>query len=367
MKLQNLTLIFSFMALMLCSIDSQAAPRCRNLMERLPVETAEVTEDQIRDQIQAVKKYQDKSNKEWADTKKCLCCHTTLPYVLSRGIDSKSRSNFDKFQKLAVEKVENPSAQPWYAADYQGRNSKPTEAVMNALTLLMYDSANGQPVKAVTKKAVDRILENLDADGHIHWLDFHLEPFESKNGELWGNSMAVLAVEMAKKNSDYRPNEANYSKLKNYLKEKESDLKPQEMAVMLWADSLNSSVLSSAQRTKFANEILSKQNVDGSWNQSAVLGLGLSQGDAYSTAISIIGLIKSGHGSDDAVKKAVLWLASQQSSRSPFAEWRDEVFWYQASMNRPGSPRNDRFATDFASSYASLALQMYGTGVLNAP
>ena len=69
---------------------------------------------------------------------------------------------------------------------------------------------------------------------------------------------------------------------------------------------------------------------------------------------------------DEAVKKAVVWLTSQQSNRSP-SNWDSETFWFQSSINRPGTPLNDRFASDFASSYASLTLQMYGSDVLGHP
>ncbi|MBY0452958.1 MAG: hypothetical protein K2P92_07975, partial [Bdellovibrionaceae bacterium] len=129
-----------------------------------------LTESQIRENVGRSKPYLDQRNEDWTERNRCLCCHTTLPYMMSRGVDAQSTELFDKYQRMAADKVENTAASPWYQSDRQGRNSKPTEAVVNALTLLNYDIAKGSSLSAVTLKSVDRIFENLDADGHIHWL-----------------------------------------------------------------------------------------------------------------------------------------------------------------------------------------------------
>ncbi len=335
--------------------------------------TVTLTESQIRENVGRSKAYLDQRNKEWSERNECLCCHTTLPYMMSRGLDAQSKDLFDNFRRMAAEKVENTSAEPWYTEDAQDRNSKPTEAVVNALTLLNYDIAKGSPLSAVTLKSIDRILENLDADGHIHWLDFNLEPFESKNGELWGNSMAVLAIEMAVKHSSYTPHAESYAKLKNYLQHQTAQLNSQEMSVLLWANSQNSgasragTVLTAEQKNNFAARILSEQNADGSWNQKKFIGRGADEPQAYVTAMGLIALVSAQKGTTPQAHKAAEWLMAKQTTVQALNFNQQYTFWQSRSMNRPSVTRNNRFASDFATSYASIALDMYRSEMARRP
>lgn len=343
------SLIFTLAMSSMLSTQAIAVESCRVLFSSSEIT---LTENQVRELVTNSRPYQDKRNKEWLDQRECLCCHTSLPFVLSRGIDQNSRENFDKYRVMAAEKVEDANARPWYTSDHAGQNSKPTEAVLNAITLLMFDLSSHRPLQPVTLKSLDRIFENVGANGRLHWLDYDLEPFESKKGEVWGNSMAILAVEMAKKNSSYNPPAAKYRALKNSTMENPAEIHPNEMSVLLWANSFDASVLKPAQVSAYAQKIRSTQNADGSWNQKAVLGQGQSTPTAYATAIALIGLINSGeHG--NSIDKAAAWLALNQN------ETGGNPAWNSVSMNRPNSRLNNTFSTDYATSYSSLALKMY--------
>jgi hypothetical protein len=367
--------LFTFVAYIFCFLLSQealAARSCRVVAESaLAAQTQNIrtySENEIRETYSKVKSFQDKRNEEWSERQRCLCCHTTLPYMLTRTPDQRSKPTLDKFQEMAARKVENPDQAPWYPADHQGRNSNPTEAVVNALTLVMYDINSGSSLKPTTLKSIDRIFENQNPDGRLHWLDFALEPFESKKGELWGNSMAILTTEIAQKNSNYRAPEAQYAKLKSFVLRNETRLKINEKSVLLWAHSQNSNsgqgLLTSAQVKKFVNEIKAKQNQNGSWNQKDVLGQGEMREDTYSTAMALIGLIKAGQGKTPEAKKAVAYLVSQQITRNVLSMGQDYTLWLSTSMNRENATLNNRFASDVATSYASLALQMYRSDIL---
>lgn len=351
-------------------MNVSAAPACRILFDESNSRPT-MTEEQVIDLVEKAKSYQDKRNKDWSERNKCLCCHTTLPYMLARGLDQSSKVNFDKFKALAIEKVENPHLQPWYAADMQGRDSRPTEAVLHALTLIMHDISSNVRLSETTLKSVDRIFENMDSSGKIHWLDYNLQPFESKKGELWGNSMAILAIEMAQNNSNYIAPAERYNKLKTYVLGNNNKLKPNEMSVLIWANSLNirndrisNKVLTADLYNNFLSKIVSTQNADGSWNQKAVLGQGKNQPDTYSTAIALIGLIKAGQGNIPSAHKAASWLASQQQTGNFLNMGADSTFWVSTSMNRENVLFNNRFASDFATSYATLALQFYKSEVM---
>lgn len=349
------------------SLNSYSAVQCRVLINSENAGPL-LSEQQITELIDKSKAYQDKRTKEWSERNKCLCCHTSLPYMLVRGLDQNSKVNFDNFKEVAAKSVENPEARPWYVHDQAGRSSKPTEAVLNALTLLMYDISKQSVLNPITLKAIDRVFENIETNGRIHWLDFNLHPFESKKGELWGNSIAILTIELAKKHSDYKPPAAQYGKLKAYIIGKTEQLKPQEMSVLLWANSLGRghNILTSAQMRDFLGKLIESQNENGSWNQKAVLGYGENTENIYGSAISLIGLIKSGQGSSPAAHRAAKWIADQQITGNNLEMGNASVFWPARSMNRVNSLRNDRFASDIATSYSALALQMYKTEVLES-
>lgn len=345
---------------------SSAAPLCRSLFNSDRQQTF-LTEQKVVELINKSKDYQDKRNKDWADRNKCLCCHTTLPYVLTRGLDANSKVNFDKFKQLAVERVEQPGSWPWYHTDHAGRDSKPTEAVLNALTLIMHDISSQTAIQPNTLKAMDSIFTTVEPNGRLHWLDFDLQPFESKKGELWGNSMALLAIEMAKKHSSYQPPAAKYAKLKAYIVSKIESLKPQEMAILLWAHSQKfaADFLTPEMTAFFTNRILESQNPNGSWNQKAVLGYGKQEENVYATAISLIGMIKAGYGNHPAAHKAARWLSDKQVIGNFLQMGEGTVLWQAISMNKTGSLLNDRFASDFATSYSALALSLYKIEVLD--
>lgn len=346
------------------SEPSFAAPLCRSLFESTI--NVMLSEQKVTELVVNAKTYQDKRNKDWAERNKCLCCHTTLPYMLARGLDAGSKVNFDKFKALTVERVENPESRPWYHGDHAGRDSRPTEAVLNALTLLMHDISSYLPLQATTLKAVDSIFAKLEPNGRLHWLDFNLHPFESKKGELWGNSMALLAIEMAKKYSSYEPPAEKHAKLKSYVFGKKGWLNTQEMAVLLWANSHSATgkFLESGLPSQFINRIIEAQNQNGSFNQKAALGYGSKEENVYATAISLIGLVKAGYGNHPSAHKAAKWIADSQATGNFLQMGEGTVLWNATSMNRTGSPFNDRFASDFSTSYASLALSMYQTEVL---
>lgn len=348
------------------SVITLAAPLCRSLFHSSnnPVY---LTETKIAELVDNSKTYQDKRNKEWAERNKCLCCHTTLPYMLSRTIDVSSKATLDKFKEVAAFKVENPEELPWYHVDRARRNSKPTEAVLNAITLVMHDIKSQSPLSATTLKSMDRIFETVERNGRLHWLDFNLQPFESKKGELWGNSMAVLAIELARKHSNYVPPHVQYNKLKSYLLERKEALKPQEMAVLLWANSqveVALPVLTPQLKQQFVSNILESQSAGGSWSQKAALGYGTREGSVYATAISLIGLIKAGFGNHPSAHRAAKWIADNQATGNFLQMGDGTVLWRATSMNRTNSLFNDRFASDFATSYAALALSFYKSEVL---
>lgn len=350
---------WGFIFFIFSGLAVHAATSCRFLVRGNFRETSRETlsEYQIIKKIEQVKPYLDNRNKEWSEKQKCLCCHTTLPYVMTRAYDTQSAPIFESFKARAEYRVNNLNSKPWYQEDSVGRDSRPTEAVLNAVTLVMYDQARQQGYRAVTLRSIDRIFEQIDETGRLHWLDFELEPFESKNAELWGNTLAILAVEMALANSSYRAPEAAYRNLKQKLLRNSQNLNLNEKSMLLWANSLRRNVLSPQQVKEFANQIRTRQKNDGTWSQKTFLGYGMDQSDTYSTSMALIALVKAGVLGAP-VDKAAQKLMDSQKNDFIFNSTQAFSFWPAQSLNSDNT-LNQLFATDAATAYAQLALKIY--------
>lgn len=365
--------------ILLIGVNAFAAPlQCDILFSRArsasqPIRNAanRLTEDQVINLVKGSDRYQDKRNKDWLDSRKCLCCHTTLTYALSRNFDQESKSNFETMIAMAKVGVTDVNQRPWYNSDQSGFNSKPTEAVLNSITLLFSHIRENQNLDAVTTQSVDQIFNHLGQNGRLKWLNFGLQPFESIQAETWGNSMAVLAIETAK-SKNYQLSEAHLNKyklLKNSLLHNVENLTLNEIAVLLWANSVNTKnnqitdkVLKPEILTYFVNRITEKQNANGSWKQNEVLGMGRDSENAYATAIAMIGLIKSGQYDRQKIDQSAIWLS--QKNEKPALE-PTKITWPDKSINRENARLNNTFATDVATSYSSMALEMYKNEVLN--
>ncbi len=331
---------------------AHSAQKCQSLFANT------YSESEISAVIDNSNKFLDQRNKEWTDSKRCLCCHTTLPYMLARGLDMNSAENFKKLKTSAAMKVENPDLAPWYLHDQTGRNSNPTESVLNAMTLVMHDQARKTELQAVTLKSIDRIFEQIGDDGKLHWLDFGLEPFESKNAELWGNAFAILTIEMAQKKSKYKAPELKYQNLKHSLLSEPSKLNLNEKSILLWAHSISKNVLTPQLARQFVAELKAVQNKNGSWNQAAILKLGQDKEDVYSTAIALLAMAKM-KSKTVSMDRAAEWLISKQQTGKDFGLNSEFTFWASSSMNRKNSNLNNLFSVDTATSYAILALRAY--------
>lgn len=345
-------------ALLTVPLFAQSANLCTNLFNRiLGRNTAPTyTEEEIVATVQQTHQYQDQRNELWTNERRCLCCHTTLPYVLNRSYDSSSKASFDKMMELTKRSVLNDLRSPWYDSDAADRSSQPTEAVVNSMTLVKYDMNTTGRLSDVTKKSLEQIFTYMDPDGTIHWLDYNLEPFESKNGENWGNALAVLTVEMARKELGFTVNNPKYDLLKQTLLSKQSEFHLQEKAVLLWANSYTNTVLPASTVDSYKSDIVRKQKSDGSFSREDILGMGDNKSDPYSTAIALIGLISAGDGSTDTAKKAAHWLMTNPSA---IANSTNSLNYQSRSLNRPNRPLNNAFSTDIGTSYAALALKMF--------
>jgi squalene-hopene/tetraprenyl-beta-curcumene cyclase len=154
----------------------------------------------------------------------CISCHSSLSYLLARGSLSLrlgEREAPAPAKKLLADirrRVDAWSeAKPWYAFSPEKiEQSRGTEAVINAFLLCVADATSPLPVLTPgTKTALANLWAIQLTDGANKggwaWLDFELEPWESKHAAHWGATLAAIGVGIAP--GDYAAREETKAQL----------------------------------------------------------------------------------------------------------------------------------------------------------
>ena len=258
-----------------------------------------------------------------------MSCHTTHTFLTVRPLLGGSHDTFDKIRgKIEARVAQAGSLRT--AVSYYGepgsdkeRESRATEAVLNAATLVFADPTAARPA---TRVAFDRMWELQREDGGFDWLDYDLEPWEAG-----GDFGATLAALTASKMPGHREEAA---KLAAYLKTRELDLHDQVM--LLRAKLADASVV---------EKLLAHQRSDGGWSL-AEWGIGKRQdshdSDAYATAFATLALCEAGHRNE----RGIAWLLAHRSA---------DGSWTGRSVNSDDEI-NQLFMSDAATAYAALAL-----------
>lgn len=152
---------------------------------------------------------------EGATKTSCISCHTLFPYALARPVLRKLAGNntptdyekklIDQTRKRveAWAELDAPTFGLLYAfSDQKKKESRGTEAILNAVILSFDDSYQGRMTPSdATKRAFDNLWKvQIQAGGDKgawDWLDFRLEPWESKGARYFGAALAAVAVASA--------------------------------------------------------------------------------------------------------------------------------------------------------------------------
>jgi squalene-hopene/tetraprenyl-beta-curcumene cyclase len=316
----------------------------------------------------------------------CVACHTSLPYIMA---EPALRENLGQKQMSPVEQtlLANitkrvrlwDSVEPYYDdAQYggkKGKESRSTEAVLNALILASRDSQDGQ-LRDDTKAAFRnmwslQITEGEDCGAWL-WQQFSLYPWESRNAVYSGAAWAALAVGWAPEHYQDTPEVQEHLRtLRNYLMKDYSRQSLLNKSYLLWASTRLSGLLNPTQQRGVINEILQEQQSDGGWNFSGLTwswtGLSINSivrqwrradwtkqansSDGLATGLLIVILRQAGVAREDEhVKRGLSWLASNQEKQSGI--------WITSSLNkqRDHSSNVGLFMSDAATAFAALAL-----------
>jgi squalene-hopene/tetraprenyl-beta-curcumene cyclase len=304
----------------------------------------------------------------------CVSCHTAVPYALSRP----------SLRKALAEKAPSPNERrlldnvttrvrlwkevaPFYTdADrgaYKTVESRGTESVLNALILA---SAQTGQLTADTRTAFDNMWAEQqttgDKKGAWLWLRFNNEPWEADDSDFYGATLAAVAIGSAPANYRAMPGiQNNIAMLREYLSRESASQTVLNHAALLWAAAKLPGLIEPDRQKAIVVELLQKQQADGGWRLSALIGDwkrsdGTAQeekSDGYSTGLITFALQQAEISPDnDQLKRGIAWLTAHQD--------KIDGHWPAYSLNKNKehhiSPETALFMNDAATSYAVLAL-----------
>jgi squalene-hopene/tetraprenyl-beta-curcumene cyclase len=273
-----------------------------------------------------------------------------------------------ELDKLAIKLMYDFSAE-------KKKESWGTEAVVNAV-VVAFERA-GAPnrdrdnlAKSIYTNLWDRQATDGENKGSWDWLDFGLDPWESKTSRYYGAALAAVAVGRSQgllTDEDRDGMKPKVDLLKDYLKGKFAAQPLHNRLWALWANQELASVLGKntvldeQERTKAVEELLKLQRDDGGWSLHSLGKYARkpdkaeAASDGYATGLILHTLLSSGVKKDDArIAKGLQWLIKNQSETGE---------WKAISVNSEQDPATfkGKFMSDAATAYAVLALGEVGS------
>ena len=158
--------------------------------------------------------------------------------------------------------------------DAKKKQSRGTEAILNALVLSLDDRFQGrQEPSDDTKKALSILWATQITEGQHkgswEWLNFGMEPWESKESRYLGAALAAIAVGSAPGNG-LRPatkaRKERLDSLRDYLKKHFGSQNLHNRVWMLWASASMDGLLTPQEKDQLIEQILAKQLASGGWS-----------------------------------------------------------------------------------------------------
>jgi squalene-hopene/tetraprenyl-beta-curcumene cyclase len=304
----------------------------------------------------------------------CVSCHTVLSYALSRPTlhsalaETSATVNEQKLIENVTRRVRLwKEVEPWYSDEKVGvhktRESRGTESVLDALVLSSHDAQTGT-LSADARLAFDNMwaqqLQTGDEKGSWFWIQFNNEPWEAFDSQYYGAALAAIAVGMAPQNYRAAPEiQANVTMLREYLAVQASKQFPLNRMNLLWVSATLPETLKPPEKQSIIDEILSKQQEDGGWSLTSLVGPWKRHdgtaletvSDGYATGLAVYALEQAGITRTNLqLNRGLSWLANHQD--------KTEGRWLAYSLNKKREPASDPgpFMNDAATAYAVLAL-----------
>jgi hypothetical protein len=279
-----------------------------------------------------------------ANVKCAMSCHTTLPYMFARGYLAQGTPAGDAARRRIEERVRETAAgtaTPFYGRpdSVRARQSRGTEAVVNAAALALDDRARGR-TSEVTATALDQMWRAQRSDGGWDWLDFDLAPWQSR--EDWALAVAALA---AGRSAPVAKLDLLRAQVRRRLGHEQQPVSLHDRAALLWASASVERLVPDA--AALADEVAKTQRDDGGFSLRGWAWGGTSDSDGYATALGVLALC---HGTPNGkarpdVRRGLAWLEQHRAA---------DGTWPGRSVAGT-SERSRTFMTDAATSYALLA------------
>ncbi len=292
-------------------------------------------------------KFMDTVGLAWTRQRKCMTCHTTVPYMLARpklGGDPKPMREVRRFLEATV--IEWGNSKP--RRDY--------DVVATAVALTWNDVATTGKLHSTTRAALDKVWTVQLEDGSWNWPDCAWPPLE--HDQFYSVAYVAVAVSMAPANyRDTPAAKAGLDKIRGYLRENPTT-ELHHKTTLLWASAKIDGLLSDEEKKATIAELRKLQLPDGGWNTPALGPYAKRRGgeiendmavsDGYATGFVTYVLRQTGTATDDpALKKAIKWLKANQ---------RESGRWFTQS---PGGSKA-QYLTNVSSMFAILALDACG-------
>lgn len=352
-KQQAAAVFFGFLS---CFVASVAHAQGIVTLQSVPAEREPITADEPLAEPFSAKQaaiYLDRAALTWQKEKKCVTCHTNMPYLFARpalaSIQQDSgevREFFEQYPKVR-----------W-------KNKGPSErqgfwTIVVAAALTFNDVQTTGKLSPVAREVLDLMWTVQREDGGWVWPDCDYAPMEID--DHYGVTLAALTVGIAPDGyADTEAARAGLVKLRHYL-ENDPPKSLHHRAMIAWCSLRIDGIAGEEQRARTLQQLLALQRPDGGWSTSGFLtdwkGLQRDDGepldvqtsDAYGTGLVIVISRELGVPADDPrLKRGVEWLLTHQ---------RESGKWFTRS------PVNDagNLISNTGSALAVLALQSCGT------
>src|SRR5215469_17092917 len=285
----------------------------------------------------------------------CVSCHTATPFLLGRAAlrgslgESAASSNEQKLLDSVTRRVRTwHDVDPFYTDQARGlpktSESRGTESILNSLILVWRDAPTGH-LSADARLALDNMwalqLKAGEMNGTWAWLQFHNAPFEG-DSQFYGSSLAAVAVGSAPGNYQSDPGiQDGLKRMQAWLLKGMDAQTPLDRTVLLWASAKLTGLLTAEQQRAIAADILPRQQANGGFTLSNLVGSWKrkddtpldSTSDGYATGLVAFALEQfQAPEVRPALKGALQWLNANQA---------EDGRWTRASLI-PATPASIR-------------------------
>ena len=285
----------------------------------------------------------DQAALDWTGRRKCFTCHTNFAYLMARpmaGSDASAHQQVRKELESLVNTRWQAEGPRWDA-----------EVIMSAAVLAINDALTTNQLSDTARTALDRMWTLQREDGGFDWLKCGWPPMEIDDD--YGIAIAAIAAGSAPEN--YAQSEVAMEGVSNLRKYLSKNPPPtlHHTAMLIWADSYGSDLLTTEQKQEAIKQLRSLQKPDGGWATATLADWEREDGseqeiersDAYGTAFVTFVLQRAGApASDPAVAKGIAWLKANQ---------RESGRWFSRSLYKDST----HYLSHAATAMAVMAIQ----------